>query len=64
MKNADEPAFPTGQGVTNLGLSKREHFALECLRASLTNGTLSSMESLVRESIRYADEMLKQLEQK
>lgn len=81
MKNGDKSAFPTEMEVhtafgstkrTEIGLSKREHFAglaMQGLISSFTekasNGRCGTeIKETIKCAIDYADELLKQLENK
>ena len=81
MKNADKSAFPTEMEVhtafgstkrTEIGLSKREYFAVLALQGLISSftekasygGWGTEMEATIKCAIDYADELLKQLEKK
>jgi len=76
MKNADKPALPTVDTIhprtgerhepINLGLTKREHFAALAMQGLSANEGLHSWdaERICIESVKMADELLKQLETK
>ena len=77
MENADKPInpvltqSPSLQNETSLGLTKREYFAglaMQGLLALTDKGTYSSLdegiERLCEFSVKFADELLKQLENK
>ena len=73
MKNADKPInpvltqSPSLQNDTSLGLTKREYFAVVALQGILSNrwsmefGNYNE-EQKAEMAIKYADELLKQLE--
>lgn len=75
MKNADKPInpvliqSPSLQNETSLGLTKREYFAGVALQGILSNrwsmefGNYNE-EKKAEMAIKYADELLKQLEKK
>ena len=77
MKNADKPInpvltqSPSLQNDTSLGLTKREYFsvlAMQGLLALPDKGTYSSFDEAIERicevSVKFADELLKQLENK
>ena len=72
MKNADKPINPVlTQNPSLIGLTKREYFAglaMQGLLALPDKGTFSSfdegIERLCKVSVKIADELLKQLENK
>ena len=61
MNNGEKQAFADG---TSPGLTKREYFAAICLGHSVDKWYNHSDKELVSRSIKLADELLKQLEQK
>lgn len=68
MKNADQPAHPTvslnvkSGNVENFdGLTKREYFAAMAMQGMLANSFWGEQD-VAEQAIRYADELLKQLE--
>lgn len=72
MENKDKPAFPiifnSGQHdqLTEFGITKREHFAAMAMQGILSRaGNWDNVKDygfIYRESIRHADELLKQLD--
>ena len=77
MKNGDKPINPvltqssSLQNDTSLGLTKREHYAglaMQGLLALPDKGTYNSFDEAIERicelSIKFADELLKQLENK
>ena len=77
MKNADKPInpvltqSPSLQNDTSLGLTKREYFsvlAMQGLLALPDKGTYSSFDEAIERicevSVKFAEELLKQLEEK
>ena len=72
MKNSDKPINPVlTQNPSFIGLSKREHFAglaMQGLLALPDKGTFASFDEAIEWicelSIKFADELLKQLENK
>lgn len=76
MKNGDIPITPitifdSGENslssITHLGLTKREHFASLALQGILAHpnisfGTDSDKRLLIRHAVKYADGLLKELE--
>lgn len=73
MKNADKPInavltqSPSLQNETSLGLTKREYFAGLAMQGLLAFSIIGSHRmpiNLIKEAIEYADELLKQLEEK
>ena len=77
MKNGDKPInpvltqSPSLQNDTSLGLTKREHYAglaMQGLLALPDKGTFGSFDEAIERicevSIKFADELLKQLENK
>ena len=79
MKNADKPInpvltqSPSLQNDTSLGLTKREYFAGLAMQGLLSNSYSNGFsqplseydsKSIAKFSIEYADELLKQLENK
>lgn len=71
MNNADEPAYPLPEYPRANGMSKRERFAMAVLQGFLSAGQTDTpnfqgamrYKGLAKESIRYADELLKELEE-
>ena len=62
MKNSDMPAFPVDTNMCGqLGITKREYFALMAMQGMLSNRISGEIE-ISYMSIKYADELLKQLE--
>ncbi|MDV3706644.1 hypothetical protein CMU55_19260 [Elizabethkingia anophelis] len=76
MKNANEPISPvltqsaSLQNETSLGLTKREYFAglamqgLIAGRWACPDNVPNDVETITREALLHADELLKQLENK
>lgn len=77
MKNADKPInpvltqSPSLQNDTSLGLTKREYFAGLAMQAMISNPNIIRPKEIDEDficfserAIRYADELLKQLENK
>ena len=77
MKNADKPInpvltqSPSLQNDTSLGLTKREYFsvlAMQGLLALPDKGTYSSFDEAIERicevSVKFAEELLKQLEER
>ena len=72
MKNADKPINPVlTQNPSLLGLTKREHYAglaMQGLLALPDKGTYGSFDEAIERicevSVKFADELLKQLENK
>ena len=72
MKNADKPINPVlTQNPSFIGLTKREYFAVLALQGLLAlpdKGTYNSFDEAIERicelSIKFADELLKQLENK
>lgn len=72
MKNADKPINPVlTQNPSLIGLSKREHYAglaMQGLLALPDKGTYGSFDEAIERicevSVKFADELLKQLENK
>ena len=68
MKNADKPInpvliqSPSLQNETSLGLTKREYFAGLAMQGLLASNNGQSIDYLIHQSIKAADELLKQLE--
>lgn len=70
MENGKQPAFPLsaeaeqqireGYGFLEIGLTKREYFAVLAMQAFITNGT--NFSDISMHSVEIADELLKQLE--
>lgn len=61
-RSAEQGVFP---GMTNVGLTKRELFAITAMHASLSSGIAGShlhFPNLARDSVAYADALLKELE--
>jgi hypothetical protein len=67
MENGKQMAFP-GQlvnGEVHIGLTKREYFAALAMQGLLANSDIVvSIEEITKESVRYADSLLKTLESK
>lgn len=66
MKNSEQPAFAAGAESWNqLGLTKREYFAAMAMQGLCANPLYkeTNYETIARESVSSADELLKQLEQ-
>jgi len=65
MKNGNQAAFATGTDNWNqIGLSKREYFAGIAMGAILSGESrLISNEPVTERAVKYADALLKQLEQ-
>lgn len=71
-ENADQRAFPvTNGGVVHPGLTKREFIAALAMQGLLANSVVvlptginddKSFEQFSKASVKYADELLKQLE--
>ena len=72
MKNADKPINPVlTQNPSLIGLTKREHYAglaMQGLLALPDKGTYGSFDEAIERicevSVKFADELLKQLEEK
>ena len=72
MKNADKPINPVlTQNPSFIGLTKREYFAVLALQGLLAltdKGTYGSFDEAIERicevSVKFADELLKQLEEK
>ena len=72
MKNADKPINPVlTQNPSLIGLTKREHYAglaMQGLLALPDKGTYGSFDEAIERicevSVKFADELLKQLENK
>ena len=72
MKNADKPINPVlTQNPSLIGLTKREHYAglaMQGLLALPDKGTYGSLDEAIERicevSVKFADELLKQLENK
>jgi len=70
-ENSKQPIYPSIVGVShtdkeNLGLTKREYFAGLAMQGILATGkmNLNEQKECINFSIKMADELLKQLEQK
>ena len=68
MKNSEETAFPLifENQDFHLGLTKREYFAAMAMQGILSNsktGIQSDRWTVPVDAVRYADELLKQLEE-
>lgn len=80
MKNGEQPAFTVKPypklgndvkdgfgafgGYNPTGLTKREYFAAMAMQGLCASQGWAGIEGTVEQSIKYADELLKQLEQK
>jgi hypothetical protein len=75
--NKQAPAFPLDIDMVDRmsslnyspeGLTKREYIAIEAMKAMLSNDTVRNpgmhRENIVNNALSFADEMLKQLEEK
>ena len=69
MNNRDRPAFQdsyenkeNGEVEAHNGLTKREYFAAMAMQGLCASQGWSSIEGTITQSIRIADELLKQLE--
>lgn len=72
MNNANKPAYPVHGGYDNDdprnqiiggGLTKREYFAAMAMQKMIDFGSWDIREEVIKRSIDFADELLKQLEQ-
>lgn len=65
MENGKERAYPclTSEDCGDLGLTKREHFAVIAMQGLLSNPNNSnSVEEITKKAVIYSDAILKQLD--
>lgn len=65
MNNAELPAFAnpgSDQGPGSAGLTKREYFAAMAMQKMVDFGSWDIREEVIKRSLDFADELLKQLE--
>lgn len=61
MNNSEKQAFPSD---THYGMTKREYFAGLAMQRLIVRSNYDDYESVAKMSIKYADALLKALEQK